>query len=132
MNPIQPKFTPPGISQPTKANETSATENTTGADEAARAFEVGSGPAAAATQTAQSAANIVRPNYDRIRSLIDSGNSQSMTREQLRDHVVGGETTNLFGSNASPEMKAAVSDAFQNDPHLSQLLNRLLSKASGR
>ena len=129
MNPIQPKFTPPAIVPQTPAKETTSTSSTKGAEEAERAFDVGSTPTTGATQAAPTTANIARPNYDRIRSLIESGNSQSMSRDQLREHVITGETKNIFGNNASPEMTSAVSEAFQNDPQLSQLLNRLLSKA---
>jgi hypothetical protein len=64
-------------------------------------------------------------------SLIEQGLNQSMDREQLREHVISGETKNMFGDLATPELTAAVTEVFRGDPHLSQALNRLLGKVAG-
>jgi hypothetical protein len=119
MDPIRPKITP--NLQP------SATPPAAPADQAAvRKFDVGTtGP----VQQAAVAPTIARPNFDRIRALINDPSVKSLSRDQLREHVIAGETRHLFGENATPEMVASVTQAFEDDPHLSQLFNRLVSKA---
>jgi hypothetical protein len=119
MDPIRPKITP--NIQP------SATPPAAPADEAAaRKFDVGT---AGPVQPSAVAQTIARPNFDRIRALINDPSVKSLSREQLREHVIASETRHLFGDNASPEMVASVTQAFEDDPHLSQLFNRLVSKA---
>jgi hypothetical protein len=119
MDPINRKISP-NIQPP--ATPTPAS----GAQETTRKFEVGS---AEATQANVAPQTIARPCFDRIRALLNDPSVKSLPREQLREHVIASETKHLFGENASPDMVAAVTQAFEDDPHLSQLFNRLVSKA---
>ncbi|HEY7120132.1 MAG TPA: hypothetical protein VH475_26325 [Tepidisphaeraceae bacterium] len=119
MDPISRKISP-NIQPPvTPAPATPAQETT-------RKFEVGSSEV---TQAAGQAQTIARPCFDRIRALLNDPAVKSLPREQLREHVIASETKHIFGDNASPDMVAAVTQAFEDDPHLSQLFNRLVSKA---
>jgi len=126
MDPIRRNNIPPNIPNATPAGDAAPAGKTE------KKFEVGAGDAAGGAQSTQSAGNtaaMVRPNFERMASMLKSGAAQSMTREELRDHVISGETKHLFGDKATPEMQAAVADAFREDPQLAQVMNRLLSKA---
>ena len=97
MDPIRPKITPnlqPGATPPaTPADPAAAT----------RKFDVGTtGP----VQHAPAAQTIARPNFDRIRTLVNDPSVKSLSREQLREHVIASETRHLFGDHASPQMVA--------------------------
>jgi len=126
MDPIRRNNIPPNIPASAPAGDAAPAGKTD------KKFEVGAGDPAGAAQSTPSAgatAPMVRPNFERMAALLKSGADQSMTREQLRDHVINGETKHLFGDQATPEMQAAVADAFRDDPQLAQVMNRLLSKA---
>jgi hypothetical protein len=119
MDPIRPKITP-NIQPPANTPPAAPTEQT------GKKFEVGS---TGATQPVIVPQTIARPSFDRIRALLNDPSAKTMSREQLREHVIASETKHLFGDNADHDMVAAVTQAFEDDPHLSQLFNRLVSKA---
>lgn len=126
MDPIRRNNIPPNIPNAAPAGDAAPAGKTE------KKFEVGAGDAASGAQSTQSTgstAAMVRPNFERMASMLKSGDAQNMTREQLRDHVISGETKHLFGEQATPEMQAAVSEAFRDDPQLAQVMNRLLSSA---
>ena len=126
MDPIRRNNIPPNIPNAAPAGDTAPAGKTE------KKFEVGAGDAAGGAQSTSSAgttAAMVRPNFERMAAMLKSGSAQSMTREELRDHVISGETQHLFGDKATPEMQTAVSDAFRDDPQLAQVMNRLLSKS---
>ena len=124
MDPINRKPTPPNVPA------TGPTGPAQGAKPADRKFDVGG--QAGASPTPAGAAAAIRPNFDRMASRIQAGVSKSMTREQILEDLVGAETRQTFGDNASPEMSSAVADAFRTDPQLSQMFNQLYIKATSR
>ncbi|HSI32799.1 MAG: hypothetical protein ACAI43_25395 [Phycisphaerae bacterium] len=119
---------PPNVGAPQQAGEATPAGK---ADKSERAFELGAPQTTGAAQGSGPTVPVpVRPNFDRMASLIEQGLSQSMDREQLREHVISGETRNMFGDLATPELTEAVTEVFRGDPHLSQALNRLLGKVT--
>src|SRR4051812_11551665 len=65
--------------------------------------------------------SIARPNFDALQTQIQDAVNRSLTRDQVRDEVIDKQAKDAFGSSASPAMTASISEAFKNDPHLSQL-----------
>jgi len=124
MDPINRKTTPPDVSQ------ASPTGPAQGAGSAEKKFDVGA--TGGQVPSAAGAAAAIRPNFDRMASRIQSYVSKSMSRDQVLDALVDSETKQTFGESASPQMTAAVAEAFRNDPHLSQMFNQLYIKATSK
>ena len=126
MDPINRKVTPPNVPQTTP---TGPAKESAPAD---KKFDVGAVQGQLPAVQAQGAATAIRPNYERMASRIQTGVSRSMSRDQILDDLVDSETKQAFGDSASPQMTAAVADAFRTDPNLSQMFNQLYIKATSR
>ena len=114
--------TTPDVGRAAEAGQVSAGQ----AAPAAPKFQVG-GPA---TPTPPPA--LPRPNFERIAARVEQlrqGSNPPLTRDQVRERVIGEETRDLFGRSATPAMAAAVDNAFRNDPQLAHLFNQLYNKA---
>ena len=126
MDPINRKVTPPNVPQ---AAPTGPAKESAPAD---KKFEVGGAPGQLPAGQAQGAAAAIRPNFERMASRIQAGVSKSMNRDQILEDLVDSETKQAFGESASPQMTAAVADAFRTDPNLSQMFNQLYIKATSK
>lgn len=122
MDPIRPKFTPP--SAPLQGPK--PPETTPAASQAQQAaFE----PAATAGPTEPT---LARPTYQRLSARIQEAAGRGLGREQALGEVVADQARQLLGTSASPQMTQAITQAFQNDPHLSQIFNQLYNQATKR
>jgi hypothetical protein len=124
MDPIQRK-TSPNIQAP-------QTPATGPADATGKKFDVGGAGATGGAGNAQGAQGVARPAFDQMAAQIQNAVGRSLTRDQVRDELIDHEVKQTFGDSATPAMTAAVSEAFKNDPHLSQLFNQLYAKAAGK
>ena len=118
MDPIQPKSTP-NIQPPQLAEAKSASEAT-------QKFTLNAATPAVPTTTAQPTH---RPVFDGLATQIQNAVGRSLTREQVRDEVIGEQAKQAFGESATPAMATAIGEAFKSDPHLSQLFNQLYAQA---
>jgi hypothetical protein len=128
MDPIQRKITPntPNVQGP------QGPSGPGGAGATGKKFEVGAAEGAAGGGSTQGTQSVSRPAFTEMASVIQDGVGRSLTREQVRDELIDHETKSTFGDAATPEMSAAISDAFKNDPHLSQLFNQLYAQATAK
>lgn len=124
MDPIQRKITP-NVQGPQTPPATG------GASGTGKKFDVGAAGGAGGGG-GQEVQGIARPAFKEMASCIQDAVGRSLTREQVRDELIEHETKQTFGDQATPEMTAAIADAFKNDPHLSQLFNQLYAKATGK
>ena len=120
MDPIQRKITP-NIEGPQTPAETPAPAGPT------QKFDLG---ALQGQQAAQQAQPMIRPAFDQMASRIKDAVGRSLSKDQVREELIGDEAKQAFGPDATPEMTTAIADAFKNDPHLSQLFNQLYAKAT--
>ena len=129
MDPIRNKITPAGagnIQGPQQTDATGATGATAGPT---KKFDIGATEGATQAGAAQQAQEIARPAFTEMAACIKSAVDRSLTRDQARDELIEHEAHSAFGDNATPEMSAAIGQAFHSDPHLSQLFNQLYAKA---
>ena len=125
MDPIRNNITPNtgNIQGPQQTSATGPTQGT------GKKFDVGATGDAATTQNTAATQNVGRPTFDDMASFIKDAAGKSQSRDQVRNGLIEHETKKAFGDKASPQLTAAISDAFSSDPHLSQLFNSLYTKA---
>jgi hypothetical protein len=126
MDPIRNKITPAGPGNIQGPQQTPATDAASGPS---RKFDIGATEGATQANAAQRAQDVARPAFTEMAACIKSAVDRSLTRDQARDELIDHEAHGAFGDSATPEMSAAIGEAFRNDPHLSQLFNQLYAKA---
>src|SRR5207245_2072760 len=126
MDPIQRKITPNtgNIQGPQQTSSVGGTQGT------GKKFELDGAAPAANTAGADATQNVGRPTFDDMAAFIKDAAGRSLTKDQCRDGLIEHEAKKAFGDDAYPKLTAAVSQAFVNDPHLSQLFNSLYAKAT--
>src|SRR2546423_12209168 len=108
MDPIRNKITPNtgNIQGPQQTSAAGPAQGT------GKKFDVGSATGPTGAQGAEQTQSIGRPTFDDMASFIKDAASKSMSRDQVRDGLIEHETKKTFGDEASPQLTAAVSDAF--------------------